>query len=185
MRKTSRTATSISIHAPPRRATSPGKISLHAFLISIHAPPRGATALRTRRDACARISIHAPPRGATCFHLLFCEHVCDFNSRPSARGDWVVAGDYADMVFQFTPLREGRRDGRQQRRNCQVISIHAPPRGATSTGYKQVNRRCISIHAPPRGATGDFRYDDWSGAISIHAPPRGATDAIMRYMDGE
>ena len=33
----------------------------------------------------------------------------------------------------------------------------------------------ISIHAPPRGATGDFADDPDSLYISIHAPPRGAT----------
>ena len=34
----------------------------------------------------------------------------DFNSRPSARGDFANTGAVADSVFQFTPLREGRRD---------------------------------------------------------------------------
>ena len=56
--------------------------------ISIHAPPRGATFLGfvTKRPRC--ISIHAPPRGATIVTVLF-----------SSVG-W---------LFQFTPLREGRR----------------------------------------------------------------------------
>ena len=37
--------------------------------------------------------------------------VCrDFNSRPSARGDWSSCGGTgAARLFQFTPLREGRR----------------------------------------------------------------------------
>ena len=34
-------------------------------------------------------------------------------------------------LFQFTPLREGRRGGRRRRSCPRPISIHAPPRGAT------------------------------------------------------
>ena len=62
-----------------------------------------------------------------------------------------------------------------------VISIHAPPRGAT---YRRFNRRksrqskCISIHAPPRGATCTVWIQRILSAISIHAPPRGATYAV-------
>ena len=78
-----------------------------------------------------------------------------------------------------------------------LISIHAPPRGATAGGNGKENCDAISIHAPPRGATiaaeattvrpyyfnsrpsargdpprGRRSHKTW---ISIHAPPRGAT----------
>ena len=78
-----------------------------------------------------------------------------------------------------------------------VISIHAPPRGATKEKTYFFTGRGISIHAPPRGATklrtlflgflqhfnsrpsarGDFRSLPrfYALFISIHAPPRGAT----------
>ena len=86
---------------------------------------------------------------------------------------------------------------------ARIISIHAPPRGATcivagrsctkpdfnsrpsARGDKACLLACllaslISIHAPPRGATllrgGLLR----GGLISIHAPPRGATAAAPR-----
>ena len=36
-------------------------------------------------------------------------------------------------TFQFTPLREGRRGMERQQRQRWLISIHAPPRGATGT----------------------------------------------------
>ena len=77
-----------------------------------------------------------------------------FNSRPSARGDlsWILVPHM--FIFQFTPLREGRRrsgiaatarilfqftplrEGRRLAALCCAcadvsISIHAPPRGAT------------------------------------------------------
>ena len=59
------------------------------------------------------------------------------------------------------------------------ISIHAPPRGATSHGMPCLTSKSISIHAPPRGAT--RRCDERLEAhpISIHAPPRGATRALQ------
>ena len=57
--------------------------------ISIHAPPRGATPPRNSTSFPRKISIHAPPRGAT---------------------TWTAAGTLR-RLFQFTPLREGRRKG--------------------------------------------------------------------------
>ena len=55
----------------------------------------------------------------------------NFNSRPSARGDLLLASFLLLLhLFQFTPLREGRHRGRL-REGKMVISIHAPPRGAT------------------------------------------------------
>ena len=56
------------------------------------------------------------------------------------------------IKFQFTPLREGRRDEATEGRDG-IISIHAPPRGATELDYPLKNYGNISIHAPPRGAT--------------------------------
>ena len=56
-------------------------------------------------------------------------------------------------TFQFTPLREGRPRGKGGDATRHTISIHAPPRGATATGYLGQGDKSISIHAPPRGAT--------------------------------
>ena len=80
------------------------------------------------------ISIHAPPRGATMCVPSWGRRSSNFNSRPSARGDdflWVghnlpviisihapprgatriFSGKIRQMLFQFTPLREGRQGG--------------------------------------------------------------------------
>ena len=78
----------ISIHAPPRGATIPAAAMRGGTPISIHAPPRGATARLHVFGAAVNISIHAPPRGAT-----------------AGATQCVAAADR----FQFTPLREGRR----------------------------------------------------------------------------
>ena len=99
------------------------------------------------------ISIHAPPRGAT----RHCNRLCAagyFNSRPSARGDQCShSTEICDKLFQFTPLREGRRNGNKTLREFAIISIHAPPRGATGNIVFLEGTDRISIHAPPRGAT--------------------------------
>ena len=82
-----------------------------------------------------------------------CSRSCYFNSRPSARGDHARAQRHRLDKFQFTPLREGRPTWHESAefllhfnsrpsargdafcfllRFCSPISIHAPPRGATS-----------------------------------------------------
>ena len=57
------------------------------------------------------------------------------------------------ILFQFTPLREGRRNPACASALERTISIHAPPRGATLLGFHAEEGSNISIHAPPRGAT--------------------------------
>ena len=78
-----------------------------------------------------QISIHAPPRGATTF----------------------AGADRLSNQFQFTPLREGRREVMRLLYDAYGISIHAPPRGATLDKRGNLAYNHISIHAPPRGAT--------------------------------
>ena len=127
-----------------------------------------------------------------------------FNSRPSARGDAIKAFSLSDVdIFQFTPLREGRLEVFAQDVEF-LISIHAPPRGATALWQGGHAPSPISIHAPPRGATHLLRIQleivifqftplregrlDGNAAtarnvdISIHAPPRGATAKDMQFL---
>ena len=148
------TENQISIHAPPRGATSSRTSTKKRFLnfnsrpsargdlaeiirpnnggvISIHAPPRGATVNFIRHNLCDYISIHAPPRGATLSGAFSC----------------------TALLFQFTPLREGRRLRNRRLAAPPKISIHAPPRGATYDSLDAAENKEISIHAPPRGAT--------------------------------
>ena len=80
--------------------------------------------------AVVTISIHAPPRGATSQPSCEYSPFQDFNSRPSARGDASFFAALRAYLFQFTPLREGRRR-RAVFPRAEGISIHAPPRGAT------------------------------------------------------
>ena len=143
----------ISIHAPTRGATSSSKVGYASENISIHAPTRGATLISASRlpyhlnfnprsykrsdDEIIRnqfiedISIHAPTRGATLkvftlrintlfqstllqeerhtFHPHRAFHQ-DFNPRSYKRSDFISS---PSLLFE-------------------VISIHAPTRGATT-----------------------------------------------------
>ena len=211
----------ISIHAPPRGATAAARKQRHPVQISIHAPPRGATFPRSasgrttsfqftplregRLDSVGEkgkglISIHAPPRGATWQptrrawmdtfqftplregRLLFTMCIIPpvyFNSRPSARGDLSGAATARTTIrFQFTPLREGRRM-RTCSPTCPLSFQFTPLReGRRRRGACGGPAAVISIHAPPRGATRPSRWRFFQADISIHAPPRGATRRV-------
>ena len=183
--------------------------------ISIHAPPRGATEdLAAIREELS-ISIHAPPRGATSPSLLRSIPTCYFNSRPSARGDTTqrhlplnalyfnsrpsARGDGGQslnctpsVLFQFTPLREGRLlsagvarldldfNSRPSARGDEFPPASLPSVGVFQFTPLREGRRLaedfgirvdISIHAPPRGATGT-RSERGSGTAFQFTPLR-------------
>ena len=164
----------ISIHAPPRGATGTGAIPprrwlfqftplregrrcastvmAHGTVISIHAPPRGATQGRTTgRLGNPNFNSRPSARGDE-RHSRSVPAAADFNSRPSARGDMDVDRDSAGNLFQFTPLREGRRSfdpSRQWSGRFQFTPLREGRPGLLAVGRAGV----ISIHAPPRGAT--------------------------------
>ena len=81
--------------------------------ISIHAPPRGATGIRMAQQAMQKFQFTPLREGRPCSWRLLGVLEPHFNSRPSARGD----GNLARSI------------------TADIISIHAPPRGATPGGY--------------------------------------------------
>ena len=123
--------------------------------ISIHAPPRGATFASMHGRLQKRLFQFTPLREGRPLPVIFRRAYEYFNSRPSARGDSQldVIGDIASdfnsrpsargdgwphqkarccTSFQFTPLREGRLTP-EEIKQLNAISIHAPPRGATTS----------------------------------------------------
>ena len=81
---------------------------VHKF-ISIHAPAGGATEAILRRTAKPGISIHAPAGGAT-YQLLY-NNAAVFISIHAPAGGATMRCVFPvfESLFQFTPLREGRR----------------------------------------------------------------------------
>ena len=130
----------------------------HRRQISIHAPPRGATNEVIRQRKKRNISIHAPPRGATTLPAAGILNRRHFNSRPSARGDGTVSKSALCVIrFQFTPLREGRRNSFPPRRASRTFQFTPLREGRLLLVVFGAIVTIISIHAPPRGATEWFR----------------------------
>ena len=78
----------------------------------------------------------------------------NFNSRPSARGDGSSVNDgWTIKLFQFTPLREGRLAPRSAiSRRTRYFNSRPSARGDARL-MQSITLSLISIHAPPRGAT--------------------------------
>ena len=100
-------------------------------LISIHAPTRGATTISTDMKEDFVISIHAPTRGATQGVSLFSPSG-DFNPRSHKGSDIGNRCHLHDIVY-FNPRSHKGSDGDKLNNNADnLISIHAPTRGATT-----------------------------------------------------
>ena len=79
-------------------------------------------------------------------------------------------------LFQFTPLREGRRLAALLAAGGSAISIHAPPRGATNAEKSGiVMPQDFNSRPSARGDNRRHASRQPRDVISIHAPPRGAT----------
>ena len=160
----------ISIHAPPRGATrGTYRHNCPALPISIHAPPRGATFSRKLwRQYRHSISIHAPPRGATRRRWRDGNVSANFNSRPSARGDaYIRTTIWIRAYFNSRPSARGDGGCIGRRGTYRHISIHAPPRGATTLWRRRTLLMYFNSRPSARGdtrifakliATGQFQF---------------------------
>ena len=81
------------------------------------------------------ISIHAPPaRGDEQYATVsYVDEKFQFTPLREGRLN-IVHTPFTRISFQFTPLREGRHFLRVGHNLPVIISIHAPPRGATFSG---------------------------------------------------
>ena len=187
----------ISIHAPPRGATAnrPRNTARKRYFNSRPSargdPPthNGRTPLQfqftplregrprpsTRRWPTSAISIHAPPRGATRRFNGGHLHLQHFNSRPSARGDGglLIEGGI-HLLFQFTPLREGRPQTLPWSPRWMYFNSRPSARGDRFSVYHADYRRNFNSRPSARG-DGNIVFLEGTDRISIHAPPRGAT----------
>ena len=143
--------------------------------VSIHAPPRGATsAISFLLYPCSCFNPRPSARGDV-FASNGVRHLGRFNPRPSARGDDSFPLSFVGF-FCFNPRPSARGDfGIPPQKSIHIVSIHAPPRGATVKFLFFLDIRDVSIHAPPRGATSLGSTWLFRLGVSIHAPPRGAT----------
>ena len=172
--------------------------------ISIHAPPRGATQYLGPRNLEELFQFTPLREGRRVVRSDVLDR-SNFNSRPSARGDDVSPDSEGKLyIFQFTPLREGRpasisrtthsatfqftplREGRQH-----APPVHHAPRHFNSrpsargdqilTQPQSIN--VVNFNSRP-SARGDLYYPPFGvmQLISIHAPPRGAPRGFYKNL---
>ena len=100
----------------------------------------------------------------------------NFNPRSREGSDLHQHAGCVRKKEYFNPRsREGSDDVDCFLHKINIISIHAPARGATIYIELSANDPRISIHAPARGATTIVARQGADVMISIHAPARGAT----------
>ena len=100
--------------------------------VSIHAPARGATRVVLEGSSNDFVSIHAPARGATDGNWFRWTSDGSFNPRAREGRDPLVSLCVCDSNPCFNPrAREGRDFADSRKCQQQVVSIHAPARGAT------------------------------------------------------
>ena len=145
------------------------------LVVSIHAPTRGAT---LRQGPRRRGSSSFNPRTHTgCDFIaipLFIIPAC-FNPRTHTGCDNLVC---SGMLWKrsFNPRTHTGCDVAPLLALCfQIVSIHAPTRGATYSLVVGGDTYIVSIHAPTRGATVYLLPILHELTVSIHAPTRGAT----------
>ena len=214
--------TIISIHAPTRGATltkSYGVVSClfqstlpreerpkspppyaGSFAISIHAPTRGATFKPSSRGGCNMLHFNPRSHERSDLSVLSCLFLFRLFQSTLPREERLTGFSYFISLPYFNPRSHERSDPcpHQVYHRTNLISIHAPTRGATTVtcsvqcsvynfnprshersdfkGYEfSANSYSISIHAPTRGATIPLQSISAITLISIHAPTRGAT----------
>ena len=192
----------ISIHAPPRGATTAKPQGLGAFQFQFTPLREGRPFVAFRqRFPCkfqftplreGRQVVHKPQKTAVLFQFTPLREgrrytratswiQSNFNSRPSARGDANVQPLLLGNKFQFTPLREGRqRSSRQIRRACY---FNSRPSARGDSTKSRASSGSTNFNSRP-SARGDFCSSGrtWVSAISIHAPPRGATRGVRNSL---
>ena len=166
----------ISIHAPPRGATRAAHVAVEVLDDFNSRPSARGDTDKQRRARAATTFQFTPLRegrlGGVNLGLIFVKfqftplregrrratpaerrNTHDFNSRPSARGDALIWKPCdRNSVFQFTPLREGRPCRFACCFLAFCISIHAPPRGATSpTGMSCLPAQNFNSRPSARG----------------------------------
>ena len=165
--------------------------------ISVHAPTRGATS-NSLSFSIFSVFQSTLPREERLLGLNFKEANSIFQSTlPREKRLLQQYLSHFQLLFQSTLPREERHNTTGWQGTGEIISIHAPTRGATiritvgllitqnfnprsherSDPFPRFStcRPVISIHAPTRGATPAKCFLHLAHFISIHAPTRGAT----------
>ena len=129
--------------------------------VSIHAPTRGATKIRRKKPRNLRQFQFTHPRGVRLGILLWLSSSDEFQfTHPrGVRRPYVALPGVESITFQFTHPRGVRRVTPKSINGKNMVSIHAPTRGATRVWLGLDKTNNVSIHAPTRGATESGQRD--------------------------
>ena len=147
----------ISIHAPAKGATEVTPSIATLIAISIHAPAKGATYILPPELPSSRFQSTLPRRERRSSNISAVKWSCHFNPRSREGSDegWNQCID--EITGDFNPRsREGSDFNIQAAEFPEMISIHAPAKGATTYDFGDITYNRISIHAPAKGATAIF-----------------------------
>ena len=151
-------------------------------LVSIHAPTRGATFFSTSYIK-RRMFQSTPPREGRPSSTLAASRQHCFNPRPHREGRH-FSRPRISSVGCFNPRPHARGDqARRWRHHGSTVSIHAPTaRGDVGHEPLHTAVQMVSIHAPTRGATKIRLRAALRLVVSIHAPARGATEREVLFL---
>ena len=137
---------------------------------------------RERRDSIdtavssAAISIHAPAKGATTINQWSMPTNIFQSTLPRRERLWLSWGLIRVVKFQSTLPRRERLSARPVMQQLLRISIHAPAKGATFTGYSYFFQFNDFNPRSREGSDADHTGIPQGPYISIHAPAKGATN---------
>ena len=100
-------------------------------LVSIHAPAKGATIFLRLVYYQKVVSIHAPAKGATKMKSRKWKTLLFQSTLPRRERRRASGSRAADLLFQSTLPRRERRMSLETSSQRQLVSIHAPAKGAT------------------------------------------------------
>ena len=151
--------------------------------VSIHAPTRGATSSEPPTYHLHEVSIHAPTRGATtCGYADVLRYSGFQSTHPHGVRHTVTFGGNEEILFQSTHPH-GVRPFWQLFHclNTDIVSIHAPTRGAT---YVMVTPFLMDVSFNPRTHTGCDQSLHTYGTQPYRFNPRTHTgcDSVQSYI---
>ena len=140
--------------------------------------PRGERPhLAAHRAVAVAVSIHAPTRGATLWKD-WPAFIGSFNPRSHEGSDISrISHSRKSYRFQSTLPRGERQSTEHSPALGELVSIHAPTRGATRCRPPWDNSALCFNPRSHEGSDGGYRQGYRGTVVSIHAPTRGATSS--------
>ena len=139
---------------PREERRIPTKSYPYSGLISIHAPTRGATMHFLAKDKCVLFQSTLPREERRWLHFnSICTYLCISIHAPTRGATLIKNRIFQKLVFQSTLPREERPLSNELKSSIRYFNPRSHERSDTSITFNTTGLDIISIHAPTRGAT--------------------------------